>query len=66
MANFKYAVRNGDNVLGIMWEVSDNREVFVSFGETINLNHSLEIMDSNGNNIGEKDLIDLLSEILPR
>jgi hypothetical protein len=66
MANFKYAVRNGDNVLGIMWEVSDNREVFVSFGETINLNHSLEILDSNGNNIGEKDLIDLLSEILPR
>jgi hypothetical protein len=66
MANFKYAVRNGDNVLGIMWEVSDNREIFVSFGETINLNHSLEIMDSNGNNIGEKDLIDLLSEILPR
>jgi hypothetical protein len=65
MAEFKYAVKNGDNILGLMWKVSESREIFVTYGDTLDLNHSLDIRDSKGNDIKEVELIDLLSEILP-
>lgn len=66
MANFKYAVKNGDNILGLMWDVGNGREIFVTYGNTLDINHSLEIRDSDGNDIKEVDLVELLSEILPR
>jgi len=66
IANFKYAVKNGDDILGLMWDVGNGREIFVMYGNTLDINHSLEIRDSDGNDIKEVELIDLLSEILPR
>jgi hypothetical protein len=66
MAKFKYAVKNGDNILGLMWEVGNDREIFVTYGDKLDINHSLEIRDCDGNDIKEVELIDLLSEILPR
>jgi hypothetical protein len=66
MAEFKYAVKNGDHILGLMWDVGNEREIFVAYGDKLDINHSLEIRDYNGNDIKEVELIDLLSEILPR
>lgn len=66
MAKFKYAVKNGDNVLGLMWDVGNGREVFVTYGDKLDLNHSLLVRDANGNDIKEVEVIEMLNEILPR
>lgn len=66
MAKFKYAVKNGDNVLGLMWDVGNGREVFVTYGDKLDLNHSLLVRDENGNDIKEVEVIEMLNEILPR
>jgi hypothetical protein len=49
-----------------MWDVGNDREIFVTYGDKLDINHSLEIRDCDGNDIKEVELIDLLSEILPR
>jgi len=66
MAKFKYAVKNGDNVLGLMWDVGNGREVLVTYGDKLDLNHSLLVRDANGNDIKEVEVIEMLNEILPR
>ncbi|MCM3387186.1 hypothetical protein M3649_03455 [Ureibacillus chungkukjangi] len=66
MAEFKYAVKNGDNILGLMWDVGNGREVFVTNGNTLDINHSLLVRDSNGNDIKEVEVLEMLNEILPR
>lgn len=66
LAEFKYVVANGNEILGIMWKVNDNREIFVTNGDKLNINHSLAIRDSSGNLINEVEVLELLSEILPR
>ena len=66
MAKVKYAVKNGSSILGYMWDVGNGREIFVTHGDKLDINHPLEIRDRDGNDIKEVDLIDLLSEILPR
>lgn len=65
MATPKYAVKNGDNILGIMWDVGNNREIFVT-NNKMNLNFPLDIKDFDGNVIDSVDVIDILSEILPK
>jgi hypothetical protein len=65
MSKFKYAVKNGDHILGLMWDAGNNREIFVTNG-AIDINHDLEIRDCDGNDIDNIDLKTLLLEILPR
>lgn len=66
MAKIKYAVKNGNNVLGVMYDVGNGREIFVTYGDTLDINHPLEIRDIHGNDIKEIETIDLLNEILPK
>lgn len=66
MAEFKYAVKNGDNVLGLMWDVGNGREIFVTYGDTLDINHSLEIRGADGKDIKEVEVLEMLNEILPR
>lgn len=66
MAEFKYAVKNGDNVLGLMWDVGNDREIFVTYGDTLDINHSLEIRSANGKDIKEVEVLEMLNAILPR
>ncbi len=66
MAEFKYVVQNGDEILGLMWDVGNNREVFVTTGDKLDINHSLRVRDSNRNDIKEVEVIEMLNEILPR
>lgn len=66
MADVKYAVSNGDHILGLMWDVGNNREVFVTYGEKLDMNHSLEIRGCDGKQIKEVEIIEMLNEILPR
>lgn len=64
MSKFKYAVKNGDNILGLMWEVDNGKEIFVTNGK-VDINYDLEIRDCDGNDIKNVDLRELLMEILP-
>ncbi len=66
MAKFKYVVINGENVLGLMWDVGNNREVFVSYGVKLDINQSLLIRDADGNDIKEIEVLEMLNEILPK
>lgn len=66
MAKVKYGVQNGDKFLGLMWDVGDGREVFVSYGNKLDLNHSLLIRDIDGSDIKEVEVLEMLNEILPR
>lgn len=67
MAKFKYAVKNGDNILGIMWETEKGEKVFVANNDSkLDLNFDLEVKDATGKIIKDVDLIELLIEILPR
>jgi uncharacterized protein YxjI len=66
VAKFKYAVKNGDDILGLMWDVGNDREVFVTYGNTLDLNHSLLIRDADGKDIKEVEVLEMLNEILPR
>jgi len=65
LSKLKYAVKNGDNILGTMWESKDNKEVFVLMSDW-DVSHPLEIRDSDGNDVDDVDSIDLLTSILPR
>lgn len=57
---------NGDNILGMMWETSTGREVFVLMSDW-DVNFDLEIFDPNNNEqIDDVDSLELLMEILPR
>lgn len=65
MSEVKFAVKNGDNILGVMWETELLGKVFVTNGK-LDINYNLEIRDFDGNDIENIDLKTLLMEILPR
>ena len=65
MAKIKYAVKNGNNILGYMWDVGEGKEIFITDGK-IDINHPLEIRGADGKDIDNIDLMDLLVDILPR
>jgi hypothetical protein len=61
-----YAVRNGENVLGMLWETNSDKQVFVTLTNEIDINHDLEIWDIEINQyINNVDLHDLLMDVLP-
>ena len=66
MAKLLYGVRNGNNIIGCLWENEKLGKVFVSTGELIDLNHDLEIR--NAETMEDERVIDLkefLLECLP-
>jgi hypothetical protein len=64
VTKFKYAIRNGDKVLGLLWEHDALGKVLVTDGK-IDSNFDLEIKDQNGNTVDYIDLRKFLLEILP-
>jgi hypothetical protein len=65
MSKAKYAVRNGDNHVGILWENEKLGKVFVVQSE-IDINFDLEIMDiDTGNIVDHVDLREFIFDALP-
>jgi hypothetical protein len=64
LSKAKFAVRNGDNVTGILWENEKLGKVFVQQG-TIDPNFDLEIYDLDTHKVvNHVDLRDFLLETL--
>jgi len=65
MNKFKYAITNGENVIGIIYENDRYGRTLVIF-EKIDLNHPVTIWDSLENKaIVDKDFTDFIYELLP-
>lgn len=64
MAKPIYALRSGDDCLGIVWETKLGK--FITFQGCINPQMGLEVIDcETGTSIDYIDMVDVLSEILP-
>lgn len=62
MSKLLYGVRNGDNIIGCLWENEKLGKVFVSTGKPIDLNFDLEIR--NAETMEDEKFIDLKDFIL--
>lgn len=64
MSKATYAIKNGDNLTGIMWENDKLGKVFIQ-KEDIDPNFDLEVIDlDNGKIVKHVDLRDFLLEAL--
>lgn len=66
MSKAKYAIRNGDNILGILWENDSLGKILVTSGN-IDPNFGLEIYDCDVHKVIKYvDLRDFLLEVFPQ
>jgi hypothetical protein len=66
MSKPTFAIRNGNNSIGILWETKELGKVLVTTGELIDPDHDLEIYDvQKGISVEFIDLRDFLLESLP-
>lgn len=67
MSKPKYAVSNGGNVIGVLWEDDNLGKIFVSTGEKIDLAFDLKIMSiETSKKVDHIDLRDFILKALPR
>lgn len=65
MSDAKYTIKNGDSILGILWENEKLGKVLVTDGK-VDMNFDLEIYDHSKNAyVKYIDLRDFLLEVLP-
>jgi hypothetical protein len=66
MSKILYAVKNGDNIIGTLWENEKLGKVFVTTGEKIDLLHDLQIRSAETYQDEENiDLRDFILEVMP-
>ncbi len=63
MSKFKYAILNGNNVVGTVWE-SGSREVVVMTDNKIDMNFHLEVLDKDERRIADLDLVNMITRSL--
>ena len=64
MAKAKYMIGNGNDLLGVIWEV-DNKEIVVVYNN-LDIEKGITVKDAkSGKIVKEADMLDMLSEILP-
>ena len=64
-SKFKYAIINGNSVVGIIYETKIGL-MTVMTGEKMDISQGLSIRDYLGTKVSELDLIEVISEIIPK